>query len=80
MSDATAEHSLDIREQIVRIDRARAESEKFIAEQRKLIAVAFKFERDARVSRWQISVSVIGGAAGLIAALITALRAFGIGH
>jgi hypothetical protein len=40
--------SLDLREQIARIDRARAESDKFVAEQRKLIAEALKFDKE----RW----------------------------
>ncbi len=39
---------LDIREQIVRIDRAIAESEKFSAETRKLVAESTKFSFENR--------------------------------
>ena len=46
MSEATPAVDLDLREQIARIDRAQAETQKFAAEQRKLTAEAAKFTRD----------------------------------
>lgn len=70
MSDVAAEHDLDLREQIVRIDRALAESEKFQAEQRKLIAEAAKFERERRPAPVVIAASL---GAGLIAGLVSLL-------
>lgn len=73
MSDAAAEHNLDLREQIVRIDRALAESEKFQAEQRKLIAEAAKFERERSLAPVVIAASL---GAGIIAGLISLLGRF----
>jgi uncharacterized protein involved in exopolysaccharide biosynthesis len=75
-------HDLDLREQIARIDHARAESEKFAAEQRKLIAESeklaaeqrklfaegLKFERERR---WYIPLAILGNAA--LAAAIGAI-------
>jgi hypothetical protein len=56
---------LDLREQIARIDRMRDESEKFKAEQQKLIAEAAKLNRDRLVAPWLAIASVVGGALGL---------------
>lgn len=56
MSDATV--SLDVREQIVRIDRAIAETAKFSAETRKLL-------REARFIGWQVIAALLAtGVAG----------------
>jgi len=52
--------TLDLREQITRIDRAMAESAKFAAEQRKLIAEAAKLDRD----RWLAPLIAIGAGIG----------------
>jgi len=73
MSDTAAEHSLDIRKQIVRIGRALAESEKFQAEQRKLIAEAAKFERERTLAPVVIAASL---GAGIIAGLVSLLGRF----
>jgi hypothetical protein len=48
VSDATAEHDLDLQEQIARIKRAQVESDKFQAEQRKLIMESDKFQAEQR--------------------------------
>jgi hypothetical protein len=63
---------LDLREQIVRIDRAIAETEKFQAEQRKLIAEqqkylaeALKLGWDARFAPYLAFAAVIGGLLGV---------------
>ena len=50
---ATGEAELSIREQITRIDRAIAETAKYVAEQRELGAVARNLDRN----RWQIAVT-----------------------
>jgi hypothetical protein len=63
MSDAT---DLDLREQINRIDRMHEEGLKFVAEQRKLMAEAAKFERERALSPWLASAAVIGGLLGLL--------------
>ncbi|MCB8876134.1 hypothetical protein [Acidisoma silvae] len=70
MSDATAEHGLDIREQIVRIDRALAESRKFQAEQSKLIAEAAKYDRERKLAPFVLAISL---SAGVSAALVSLL-------
>jgi hypothetical protein len=75
MSDVPADYRdrLDLRAIIARIDRDRSESlklqeerEKFIAEQRKLIAEAGKLNRDRWLAPWILATSVVGGIAGAI--------------
>lgn len=79
MSEAIADPPpLDLREQIVRIDRAIAETQKFQAEANKLTAEERKLLRDASAVRWQITVAAIGGVAGLIAAIVTAAKVLGV--
>jgi hypothetical protein len=73
MSDATLP-SLDIREQIIRIDRAIAETQKYQSESNKLRAEERKLRRDIVIAPW---VAAVGGVAGLIAAAITAAKALG---
>ena len=46
MADPSSPIPLDIEEQVARIRRAREGSEKFVAEQRKLMAEAQKLDRD----------------------------------
>ena len=78
MSDLTADRlHLDIEEQIERIRRARAESDKFQAEQRKLMGEAEKYERDRGLAPWLAAGAVAGGILTL-ASLI--LQAFGFIH
>ena len=64
MSDTTASPSLDLREQITRIDRAIAETTKFAAEQRKLETEARQFDRN----RWQIVLTAMTAGAALFGA------------
>ena len=73
MSDASIP-TLDIREQIIRIDRAIAETQKFQSESDKLRAEERKLRRDTVIAPW---VAAVGGVAGLIAAAITAAKALG---
>ena len=73
MSDASIP-TLDIREQIIRIDRAIAETQKFQSESDKLGAEERKRRRDTVIAPW---VAAFGGVAGLIAAAITAAKALG---
>lgn len=62
MADAVNALNPDLEEQLGRIRRAREESEKFVAEQRKLTAEAAKLDRDRMLAPWQIALS--GMAAG----------------
>ena len=70
----TAENPLDIREQIVRIDRAIAETRKFVSERDKLAEEAAKSSRDRWLAPVLAIVSVIGGLAGFTSAIVTATR------
>jgi hypothetical protein len=72
---------LDLRVEIARIDRDRAEtaklaqeSQKFIAEQRKLMAEGSKLDRDRWMAPYVLAVSLIGAiGGGLIGAILTHL-------
>jgi len=48
---------IDLQAILAKIDRDRTESEKFVAEQRKLMAEAAKLDRDRRLAPWQIFVT-----------------------
>lgn len=72
MSDIPADWrgQLDLRKELSRIDRDRAETQKLIAE-------AAKFKRE----RWVIPVTVLGALlAAIVARLPEILHAAGIGH
>ena len=94
MSDAAADISgLDIREQIVRIDRAIAETQKFQvevgrmnvetsklnAETHKLDAEGRKLGRDARLSSIVVAVTFVSAVGGLVTGILGLLRTFGHG-
>lgn len=64
MTGAPAPDQLDIEAIVARIRRDRAESDKFQAEQRKLIAEAQKYDRD----RWLAPVLALIAAIGAITA------------
>jgi hypothetical protein len=86
MSDVPADYQdrLNIREQIGRIDRARAESEKlaeetrkFVSEQHKLDAEALKLSRDRGLAPWQAAALTAGGIAALVASLVSLAKSMG---
>ena len=94
MNDAAADlPSLDIREQIVRIDRAIAETQKFQAEvgrmnieasklsseARKLDAEGRKLGRDAWLSSLVVAVTFVSAIGGLVTGILSLLRASGHG-
>ena len=68
---------LNIREQIVRIDRMRVESDKFQAEQRKLIAESMKLDRDRWLSPVVVVVALLGAVGGIVAGVTAVLRLMG---
>jgi hypothetical protein len=72
MADTIEE--LNIRDTLARIDRQREETQKFVAEQHKLIAEAQKFNRDP----WFLIAGAI--VAGVVTRLPEILRALGWGH
>jgi hypothetical protein len=65
--------TLDLQEQIARIARTQAETDKFAAVQRKLSEEVLKFRRE----RWLLIVGAVGGFAGLLAAIVTAAKTLG---
>lgn len=74
MSDPAIDRlHLDIEEQIERIRRARNESDKFQAEQRKLIAEAAKFEREGGIAPWLAGGAIAGGILTLVSLILQAL-------
>ncbi len=76
MGAATPE-TLDLEEQIARIRRMREESEKFSAEQHKLIAEALKPERDRAIIPWQVMATMLGAGAALFGAGIAFVKVMG---
>ena len=72
MSVTAADHAdLDVREQIVRIDRAIAETEKFQAETRKLVSESLKTRRDrflAPIALVIAGISVVASTVGPVVA------------
>lgn len=73
MSDLPADfrEQLDLRAEIARIDRDRAEThklqgetDKFVAEQRKLIAEAAKLTRDRLLAPWLLIASLFAAVSG----------------
>ncbi len=75
--DGIPRGAFGFREQLARIDRALAETEKFRAEQRKLTREATKLERDRRLSPWLVVVGVLGSIGGIIAGVSAVLRLLG---
>ena len=68
---------LDLRDEIARIDRNRAESdklrqetEKFVAEQRKLISESRKLDRDRWLAPLVLGASLLGGVIGAVITLL----------
>ena len=59
-----SDQSLDIREQIARLDRTQAETAKFAAEQRKLAAEAQQRERHLR----QLLIAAVTAGAAIVGA------------
>lgn len=68
---------LDIDELVARIERQQAETQKFVAEQHKLMAEGRKYNRDL----WIVPFTVIGAIiAAIVARLPEILHAFGVGQ
>ncbi len=68
---------INIRDILARIDRQQAETQKFVAEQHKLMAEGRKYNRDL----WIVPFTVIGAIIAAIAArLPEILHAFGVGR
>ena len=67
------EASLDLRKQIVRIDRAIAETQKFQEEATKLRAEGAKFDRDRFLAPWLGLAGAVGGVIALVTFILRLL-------
>ena len=54
------------------------EAAKLAAEEMKLTAETRKIDRDVRLAPWQVAVVVTGAFGGVVAAVLTGLRALGV--
>lgn len=77
MADTSAPTSLDIAEQVARVLRSNAETQKFIEEQAKLRAEADKMTRDRALAPWQIALSGMAAGAALFGAGAAFIKVFG---
>ena len=82
MTDAADTTSFDLRAEIARIDRDRAETQKLAEETRKYIAEAHKLDAEARKLdreyRWfpwlQMALTFVAAVAAIAAAIVAHLR------
>lgn len=72
-----APDTLDIREQIVRIDRALNESAKFRSERAKSDAQAKKLGRDYDFHPWQIVITLMAAGGALVGAGAALMKVLG---
>jgi hypothetical protein len=72
MSDAPA-GSLNLESLLVDLARKRAETEKFIAEQRKLMAESAKLDGDRRFTPWLAAAAIFGGMVGLTSGIVSVI-------
>jgi hypothetical protein len=75
MSDASLD--LNMRDVLARIDRQQAETQKFVAEQRKLIAEADKLTRDRWLAPVVAVASVVAAVGGVVAGAAAIARLAG---
>jgi hypothetical protein len=68
---------LNMRDVLARIDRQQAETQKFVAEQRKLIAEADKLTRDRWLAPLVAVASVIAAVGGIVAGAAAVARLAG---
>lgn len=76
MASAASPTALEIEEQVARIRRAQVETEKFVAEQKKLMAEAAKLERDRTLAPWQIVATTVAATAALIGGTAAVVKIF----
>lgn len=68
MAGTASPTNLDIAEQVARVLRSNAETQKFVEEQAKLRAEAAKLDRDRAISVWQVALSCLAAGAALFGA------------
>ncbi|MCJ2042802.1 hypothetical protein MKK55_28215 [Methylobacterium sp. J-059] len=77
MAGTSAPNSLDIAEQVARVLRSNAETQKFIEEQAKLRAEADKLARERALAPWQIALSGMAAGAALFGAGAAFIKVLG---
>lgn len=77
MSDGAPLERLNIDDIIARIERAQAETRKFVAERDKLLAEAAKLQRDRGLAPWQATVLAAGGIGALLASAVSIAKTLG---
>lgn len=68
MAQTSAPTELDVAEQVARVLRSNAETQKFVEEQSKLRAEAAKLNRDRSLAVWQVAVSCLAAGAAIFGA------------
>ncbi|SFH04634.1 hypothetical protein [Methylobacterium gossipiicola] len=76
MANTSAPNSLDIAEQVARVLRSNAETQKFVEEQAKLRAEAAKLDRDRAIAPWQIVATTVAATAALIGGTAAVIKIF----
>lgn len=76
MASAASPTALEIEEPVACIRRAQVETEKFVAEQKKLMAEAAKLDRDRTLAPWQIVATTVAATAALIGGTAAVVKIF----
>ena len=71
------EMTMDLQEQIARINRSLAETEKLQEETRKFVAEAHKLTRDAALAPWQVAFAGMAAGAALVGATVAVMKVLG---
>ncbi|MFG1304170.1 hypothetical protein V5F34_08525 [Xanthobacter autotrophicus] len=78
------EMTMDLQEQIARIERMQEETRKFVAEghklaaeQQKLLADSMKTQRDHALAPWQITIGAMTAGAALFGAGVALMKVLG---
>ena len=74
---ASASGGLDLQEQIARIDRAQAETRKFVAEQNKLASEQAKMDRERFALPFQVMISGMAAGGALVAGTVALMKLLG---
>jgi len=77
MVETSTPDALDLAEQITRVFRAMDESQKFVAEQKKLMAEAAKLERDRALAPWQVALAGMTADAAFFGAGVAFVKLLG---
>ncbi len=77
MTSSSAPLSIDMQEQITRIERMNAETRKFVEESMKFSAETRKLTRDAAIAPFTLIITAFGAGAAVVAAVAAILKLIG---